>query len=201
MTMRYEKGHKETTRHRIIEVASQRFRQDGVAASGLSGIMTEAGLTNGAFYPHFESKEALVRDTVAYALNCQHEKLKETLQKAGIEAAIRGYLSMDHLNALGKGCPSAALVPEIARASEETRAAYFTGLEEYVATLAEYLPEATPKTASQRAMALFGLMLGTLQIARAAPEPAVAKAILNNGIKTALMLIRENPDAREETFR
>ena len=48
--MRFEKGHKENTRRRIIDVASKRFRREGAAASGLAGIMSEAGLTNGAFY-------------------------------------------------------------------------------------------------------------------------------------------------------
>src|SRR5271154_6092321 len=58
--MRYEKGHKEATRQHIIEVASRQFRESGVAAAGLAGIMSAAGLTNGAFYAHFDSKEDLV---------------------------------------------------------------------------------------------------------------------------------------------
>ena len=65
--MRYEKGHKETTRRHIVDVASAQFRENGVAAVGLAGIMAEAGLTNGAFYTHFESKEDLVR---AVLLEC-----------------------------------------------------------------------------------------------------------------------------------
>ena len=63
--MRYEKGHKDATRERIIEVASRQFRENGVAAVGLAGIMSDAGLTNGAFYTHFESKEDLVQAVVA----------------------------------------------------------------------------------------------------------------------------------------
>ena len=66
--MRYEKGHKDATRQRIIDVASRQFRENGVAAVGLAGIMTEAGLTNGAFYTHFESKEDLVRAVLLDAL-------------------------------------------------------------------------------------------------------------------------------------
>jgi TetR/AcrR family transcriptional repressor of nem operon len=67
--MRYEKGHKDATRERIIDVASQQFRENGVAAVGLAGIMSDAGLTNGAFYTHFESKEDLVQAVLASALN------------------------------------------------------------------------------------------------------------------------------------
>ena len=54
--MRYEKGRKDASRRRIMEVAAERFRNEGIAASGLAGIMSDAGLTNGAFYPHFQSK-------------------------------------------------------------------------------------------------------------------------------------------------
>src|SRR5580704_2469159 len=63
--MRYEKGHKDATRARILEVASRQFRENGVAAAGLAGIMAEAGLTNGAFYAHFKSKEDLLRAVLA----------------------------------------------------------------------------------------------------------------------------------------
>jgi AcrR family transcriptional regulator len=66
--MRYEKGHKDATRRRILEVASRQFRENGVAAAGLAGIMAEAGLTNGAFYAHFKSKEDLLRAALADAL-------------------------------------------------------------------------------------------------------------------------------------
>jgi TetR/AcrR family transcriptional repressor of nem operon len=189
--MRYEKGRKESTSQRIVDVASQRFRKDGVAAAGLAGIMAEAGLTNGAFYKHFESKESLVREAIVAALNGQHAKVKETLRAGGIEAVIRSYLNMRHLPSFGTGCPSAALLPEIARESEQTRTTYINGLQEYVATLAENLPGSDAKAAHQTAMVLFSLMVGTLQIARSVPEASLAKDILEGGIRAALRLIEE----------
>ena len=91
--MRYEKGRKDATRQRIIEVAAERFRCDGIAASGLAGIMSEAGLTNGAFYPHFKSKAELVRETVVAAIEGQSEQLRGIMAADGIEAAIAAYLS------------------------------------------------------------------------------------------------------------
>jgi TetR/AcrR family transcriptional repressor of nem operon len=191
--MRYEKERKQLTRQRIIDVASQRFRADGIAAAGLAGIMAEAELTKGAFYPHFESKESLVRETVAWALNEQHAKIQKNMQAGGIEAVIRGYLNMKHLQAPQTGCPAAALQPEIGRESEQTRGVYMDVLQEYVTTLADNLPDAGSKAARQTAMALFGLMVGTLQIARSAPDTALAKSILDGGIKAALRLIEETP--------
>src|SRR5215203_5090353 len=78
-SMRYEKGRKDASRRRIMEVAAERFRSDGIAASGLAGIMSEAGLTNGAFYPHFQSKAELVGESVAAALEDQTKQLQEML--------------------------------------------------------------------------------------------------------------------------
>src|ERR1700741_3653623 len=90
MRMRYEKGHKETTRAHILDVASQQFRESGVAAVGLAGIMEAAGLTNGAFYTHFDSKEDLVRAVLDEALSRREEKHHANLEaKSGLEPTIR----------------------------------------------------------------------------------------------------------------
>jgi TetR/AcrR family transcriptional repressor of nem operon len=105
--MRYEKGHKDATRDRIIDVASRQFRENGVAAVGLAGIMSDAGLTNGAFYTHFESKEDLVQAVLASGLNRRETALQTG---SGLEAMIRDYLSPKHRDGAGRGCPTAALV-------------------------------------------------------------------------------------------
>src|SRR5215475_8523450 len=95
--MRYEKGHKDTTRAHILDVASSQFRASGVAAVGLAGIMEAAGLTNGAFYTHFDSKEDLVRAVLLDALTRREQKLRASLEgKAGLETTVRDYLSTRH---------------------------------------------------------------------------------------------------------
>ena len=89
--------------------------------------MAEAGLTNGAFYTHFESKEDLVRAVLLDALTRREEKHRANLQNSiGLESVIRDYLSARHRDGAGSGCPTAALVAEIARHPKKTRAA-FTG--------------------------------------------------------------------------
>ncbi len=189
--MRFEKGHKENTRRRILDIASKRFRRDGVSASGLAGIMAEAGLTNGAFYPHFASKEVLVREALANAMADHHAQLEQHNRACrGIEGAIRQYLSKAHLEGSERGCPSAALLPEISRQSEPTRKAYEDGLLRYIATLAADLPDAGSAKANSRAMAIFSLMVGSLQIARAVSDKALAEDILEDGIEAALLLAR-----------
>jgi TetR/AcrR family transcriptional regulator, transcriptional repressor for nem operon len=189
--MRFEKGHKAATRRHILEVASKCFRRDGVSAAGISGIMGEAGLTNGAFYPHFESKEELVREALASALADQQYRFEED-QQAGLdlEGAIRRYLNQAHLEDPAVGCPSAALLPEIARQPMPARQIYEEGLQSYVSALAALLPDAESATSRRRATAIFALMVGTLQFARAVPDAAQAEQILEGGVEAALRLAR-----------
>ncbi|MBR0663266.1 TetR family transcriptional regulator [Roseomonas hellenica] len=188
--MRFEKGHKAATRRHIVDVASRRFRRDGVSAAGIAGIMGEAGLTNGAFYPHFESKEALVREALTSALADQQHRLDEERTSLDLEGAIRRYLNRVHLEDPAGGCPSAALLPEIARQPLPTRQTYEEGLRSYVSTLAALLPDAGSAASGRRATAIFGLMVGTLQLARAVPDAAQAEQILEGGVEAALQLAR-----------
>jgi AcrR family transcriptional regulator len=188
--MRFEKGHKAATRRHIIDVASKCMRRDGISAAGIAGIMGEAGLTKGAFSPHFESKDALVREALASALSDQQHRLDEDRRRGlDLEGAIRRYLNRAHLEDPTGGCPSAALLPEIARQPLSTRKDYEKGLRSYVATLAALLPDADAG-ASRRATAIFGLMVGTLQFARAVPNATQAEQILEGGVEAALHLAR-----------
>ena len=189
--MRFEKGHKAATRRHIVDVASRCFSRDGVSAAGIGGIMGEAGLTNGAFYPHFESKDALVREAIGSALADQQHRLDEDQRRGlDIEGAVRKYLNRAHLKDPSSGCPSAALLPEIARQPLATRQTYEEGLRSYVSTLAALLPDAGSAMSGRRAMAIFGLMVGTLQLARAVADAAQAEQILEGGVAAALQLAR-----------
>ena len=187
--MRYEKGRKEATHQRIIEVASHEFRKRGIAAAGLAGIMEEAGLTIGAFYPNFASKAELVTDTLAYTLDLQLIRMREAIESGGgLEAGIRSYLNKAHLNNPQEGCPSAALLPEIGRQADDARSAYKDGLLPFIAMLAEHLPEKDSKASKGQALALFSLLVGTLQIARAISDAALAESVLKSGIEAAVNL-------------
>lgn len=189
--MRFEKGHKLATRRHIVDVASKCMRRDGISATGIAGIMSVSGLTKGAFSPHFESKHLLVREALARALGDQQRCLGEDqLKGLDLEGAIRRYLNRAHLEAPAQGCPSAALLPEIARQPQNTRQDYEKALGSYVTTLAALLPSADSASNHRRARAIFGLMVGTLQFARAVPDAAEAQQILDGGIEAALHLAR-----------
>src|SRR3954454_20216927 len=72
-SMRYGRDHKQATRERILDAAGKRFKQDGIDGAGVAAVMSDAGLTNGAFYAHFASKEDLVANVLADQLRTQRE--------------------------------------------------------------------------------------------------------------------------------
>src|SRR5438270_11020410 len=120
--MRYGKDQKQATRQRIIEAAGRRFKQDGIDGAGVARLMSDAGLTNGAFYAHFTSKEDLVSNVLADQLRAQREGLRaQASDRAGLEAFIRSYLSPQHRDDCADGCPSAALLDEIGRRPAPTK--------------------------------------------------------------------------------
>src|SRR5437867_12355076 len=107
--VRYGKEHKQTTRRRIIQTAGRRFKRDGIDGSGIATLMADAGLTNGAFYAHFDSKEDLVANALAEQLREQRERFSaQPPDRAGLEQIVRGYLSVQHRDDPEGGCPSAA---------------------------------------------------------------------------------------------
>src|SRR3954464_11312792 len=124
---RYGSEHKEETRRRIIESAGRRLKRDGIDGSGIATLMADAGLTNGAFYAHFDSKDDLVAITVADQLREQRESCWER-PGADVEQLVREYLSVRHRDDLEHGCPSAALLDEIGRCPTSTKQAYTDGM-------------------------------------------------------------------------
>ncbi|UGX88352.1 TetR/AcrR family transcriptional regulator [Phyllobacterium meliloti] len=193
--MRYEKGHKESTRQQITEVAAKQFRDQGVSAVGLAAIMADAGLTNGAFYTHFSSKNDLVRECVEQTLDAQLQAISQNVSQHGLEAVLRQYLSPNHRDDRGHGCPSAALLPEISRQSPEIRHAYTTRFNAVIEVIAQQLPGREPEDAHQTARAMFALVVGSLQLARAVDDPALSDDILEGAIAAVLHLASPRPKA------
>jgi AcrR family transcriptional regulator len=190
--MRYDEGHKDATRQRIIDAASRQFRQDGVAAVGIAGIMADAGLTNGAFYTHFGSKEDLVRTVLCSALTKREATLRTAAQSdAGLEAAIRDYLSPRHRDNPGRGCPTAALVAEIARHPRSTRDAFTDKVSEFIGLIAAQLRAGSIGARRRNAVAIYGMMVGTLQLARAVNDKRLSDEILESGVSAALALAKD----------
>src|SRR3954453_7163370 len=168
IAMRYRKDQKQTTRQRILEAAGRRFKQDGIDGAGVATVMSDAGLTNGAFYGHFRSKEDLVANVLADQLRAQRQSFDaQPADRAGLEAFIRAYLSPEHRDQSADGCPSAALLDEIARRPAATKRVFADELTATMDEVGERIAPTDADAARTDALALFGLMVGTLQLARA----------------------------------
>jgi AcrR family transcriptional regulator len=188
---RYDKDHKRLSRERIIEAAGRRFKADGIDGSGVATLMKDAGLTNGAFYGHFESKDDLVSTALGEELRGQRAVLAGLEPgPAGLEQFIRAYLSVEHRDDLSGGCPSAALLDEIGRCTDRTRQSYSVGILDIIDDLAGRLDGVAPRDARVAVLGLFASMVGTIQLSRALTDRRLADAVLEQGIQNGLVLIR-----------
>jgi AcrR family transcriptional regulator len=187
---RYDKVHKQATRQRIIETAGHRFKQDGIDGSGIATLMADAGLTNGAFYAHFSSKDDLVAHVVADQLDTQAESFRALPPgRAGLEGFLREYLSPQHRDKPADGCPSAALLDEIARCPAGTKHAYTDGAQAILDEIAARLAPEDPQSARAKALGLYTMAVGTLQVSRVVSDPKVADEVLEQGIQNARMFL------------
>jgi TetR/AcrR family transcriptional regulator, transcriptional repressor for nem operon len=188
--MRYSADHKQATRRRILEAAGRRFKQDGIDGAGVAAVMSDAGLTNGAFYAHFTSKEDLVANVLADQLRAQRQSLdSQPSDRAGLEAFVRSYLSPQHRDQCADGCPSAALLDEIARRPAATRQIFTDELMGVIDDIASRLDPTDVDAARTDALTVFGLMVGTLQLARALTDRDLSDQLLARGVETALKLL------------
>jgi TetR/AcrR family transcriptional repressor of nem operon len=188
--MRYGSEHKEATRRRIIEAAGRRFKRSGIDGSGVATLMKDAGLTNGAFYAHFASKEDLVANAVADQLREQGASIgAQVRDRAGLEQFVRWYLSPEHRDSREDGCPSAALLDEIGRCSDATRRVYTDGVLVVIDDIAALLSPDDPRSARVQVLGVFAMMAGTLQLSRAVDDRRLADDLLDQGIRNALALL------------
>ncbi|MFH1340817.1 MAG: TetR/AcrR family transcriptional regulator [Pseudomonadota bacterium] len=188
--MRYSKEHKLETHARIVKKASIRLREKGAHGIGVADLMKDAGLTHGGFYAHFDSREALVIEAFAYAMDRSTERwrrLAETIPpEKRMAAIVESYLTSLHRDDPGHGCAVTALGAEIARESPKTRKAFAAKLEQMVDMLAEQLPDVPRKAARKQALATLSTMVGALVLARIAGSGELSDEILGAGRDAAL---------------
>lgn len=191
--VKYSKEHKQETRQRIIATAGRRFKSDGIDGSGVATLMKDAGLTNGAFYAHFASKDSLVAIAIGDELRTLHANIVALAEpgRAGLEQIVRWYLSAQHRDSRGDGCPNAALLDEIGRCGEAIRQAYTDGVLIVIDGLAARMAPEDPLSARVKALSLLGLMAGTLQLSRALTDRQLSDDLLEQGVRNALALVAE----------
>ncbi|MGW2838506.1 TetR/AcrR family transcriptional regulator [Streptomyces sp. NPDC001493] len=173
---RVSQAQAEENRSRVVDTASRLFREQGTHVS-VADLMKAAGLTHGAFYKQFASKEALVDEATAHAFNHlaghhaaglrQHEGQRDATQRALIDT----YLSVEHRDDPAGGCPVAGLATDVARdgGGPEARRVYTEG----VAGFAEFLA-----TDDQDGIARLCTLFGALVLSRATKGSPLSEEIL-----------------------
>ena len=189
--MRYSKEHKQETHARIVRKASVRLREKGAHGIGVADLMKEAGLTHGGFYAHFDSREALVIEAFAYAMDRSMERWRKAAEQTPPEkrlaTIVDSYLTPVHRDDPGHGCAVPTLGAEIARESPKTRKAFAAKLEQMIDMIAEQIPDVPPKAARKQAVATLATMMGTLVLARIAGNGEFSDEILAAGREAALV--------------
>src|SRR3954465_11496523 len=188
--MRYSKEHKQETHARIVKKASVRLREKGAHGIGVADLMKEAGLTHGGFYAHFTSREALVIEAFAYAMERSTQRWRKLAEQTAPEkrlaTIVDSYLTRVHRDDPGHGCAVPALGAEIARESPKTRRAFAAKLEQMIAMMADQVLNVPRKGARKRGMATLATMVGTLVLSRIAGSGEFSDEILGAGREAVL---------------
>ena len=210
--MRYSREHKQETHARIVRKASVRLREKGAHGIGVADLMKEAGLTHGGFYAHFDSREALVIEAFAYAMDRSTDRWRKLAEQTPPEkrlaTIVDSYLTPAHRDDLGHGCTIPALSAEIARETPKTRKAFAAKLDQMIEMMAAQIPDVPRKAARKQAMASLATMMGTLVLARVAGSGEFSDDILGAGREAVLERVtaakragRNRPSKRPRRLR
>jgi TetR/AcrR family transcriptional regulator, transcriptional repressor for nem operon len=178
--VRYDAEHKEETRRRVLKAAAEAIRADGPSKVGVADVMARVGLTHGGFYAHFASKDDLVAQAVGEMFRQTAKRLGPTTEDPARDLAgyIDFYLSAEHRDARGQGCPLPYLSGDAPRMSEPAQAAFSAGAAGLAARLAGRLAALGWLEPEADAASLLAELVGALALARAEPDPRRSDAIL-----------------------
>jgi TetR/AcrR family transcriptional repressor of nem operon len=180
--VRYDTEHKAETRKRVLKAAARAIRAEGPHRVGVAGVMAEAGLTHGGFYAHFASKDDLVAAAIGRMFEESRGRLVRESEGCGAQEGlaryIAFYLSAEHRDARGAGCPLPYLSADAPRLDPVSRARFAQGVADLTEHLAMLLGEAGHADPLVSAGSLLSELVGALALARADPQPARSDAIL-----------------------
>lgn len=173
--MRYKPGYKTEKRKELLNVAGKVMKEKGFSATGIDGLMQDAGVTSGAFYSHFPSKAELLKALIVSELEASSamwETIDDKAPEDWLRQQVRRYLSMSHASHPEAGCILPALASEISRADEETRALLTVELTKWQENIAEKLGD------KDRAWAFISQLVGGVLLARAVADKNIQQKIL-----------------------
>jgi TetR/AcrR family transcriptional repressor of nem operon len=188
-------------RQTVINVASRLFRERGFDGIGLKDLMEGAGLTQGAFYKQFASKDDLAAQASKRALESASRRWSaaaEANPKDPLGAVVAFYLSMGHREERMDGCPVVALGSDAARQSVDVKASFEAGIKNYLEMLGRWIGETDGEDSTDKAMTILSTMVGALVLSRAVNNKRLSKRFLQAAAKSVLMTSSAS-DAQQES--
>ncbi|BAF87278.1 transcriptional regulator [Azorhizobium caulinodans ORS 571] len=186
--MRVSRIQAEENRQTVISVASRLFREHGFDGIGLKDLMAGAGMTQGAFYKQFESKEDLAVQASRSALAGAVERWSTAAAsnpEDPLAAIMRFYLSMGHCTEKTDGCPVVALGSDAARQGANVRAAFEDGIKDHLEMIAGWVGE--DHDPNGKAMGVMATMVGAVLLARAVNDPKLSRKLLQSAAEAVLL--------------
>jgi TetR/AcrR family transcriptional regulator, transcriptional repressor for nem operon len=181
--MRYNAEHKSSTHRKIVKGASRQLRKKGLNGPTVATLMKASGLTHGGFYKHFSSRDDLVVEAIEESLRELARTLIDAAERSGSRAPwksiIATYLSLERCDGADRGCPIAALAPDIARTPSAMKQRISAAILKFREELIPFMPGQTSEEKSSNFLMIITSMVGAIAIARTMPELAVRQAILD----------------------
>lgn len=190
--MRYSAEHKEQTRKQIVRSAERTFRKLGFGGAGIDRLVREAGVTSGAFYGHFKSKEEAFAATAIAGLAALENTIAQMQQDHGVKWAekfVDFYLDDLRTCDLAESCALQSLTPDVMRAKASTRSAYEEAFIKVLDRFAEGLPQFDRETARSHARAVLALVAGAVTLARSFGSEEQSKETAQAAREAALSIL------------
>jgi TetR/AcrR family transcriptional regulator, transcriptional repressor for nem operon len=181
--MGHSQSEKKNNHERIVRIAAKRLREKGLEAVAIADVMKEVGLTVGGFYKHFASRDDLVVEALQAA--------SDSWQRPGQQAAsgrpsvnfaglVDDYLSENHRDRPGSGCPIGALAGDVARSNKRIRNLATERIRSALEMTAGLLPDKNKTSARKQAALVFSALVGALALSRAVSDESFSDEILQS---------------------
>ena len=180
--MRYDEGHSEKTKNRVVKIAAAQMRKHGPDKVGVADVMGRAGLTHGGFYAHFDSKDDLIAAAVDRMFEESRARFREWTdgkdRPEALRSYINAYVSRAHRDKPESGCAIAALSSDIRRQGSKARSAYDKGVNSLLNSIASLLGEEDGVKRRALAQSMLAEMTGAVAAARAVADETLSDEIL-----------------------
>ena len=195
---RSTKEQADANHRRIVAAAGNLFRSRAYEAVGIADVMKAAGMTQGGFYKHFDSRDDLVAEAMRSALGGWQSKVDAAASggpPVTYQSLVDDYLSEAHRDHPGTGCPVSALAGDIARTEKRAHALVTQEIRDNVELLATLIRDSNHKdksAARSQAILTYCALVGAITMARAVSDEQLSCEIL----KTVAQLLKTIPRRR-----